>query len=193
MARSPSSPSCEGTVFQRQHSTAEYSTAGNRHAFMEAEPQLPRGAQWQYEPKWDGFRCLLIRDSSQIRMQSKGGRDLTRYFPEVAAAASALSPKTLTLDGELIIQLDDGYSFDALLQRVHPAASRIKRLAEETPATFMVFDMLRSTRKIFRSYRLRSAVSPSKNFHSALSRPAGTFACHRPAATSLMPRPGSTP
>src|ERR1051326_4330279 len=112
--------------------------------FMGAESvtQLPRGAQWQYEPKWDGFRCFLIRNNSQICMRSKGGRDLTRYFPEVAAAASALSSKTLTLDGELIIQLDDGYSFDALLQRIHPAASRIKRLAEETPATFMAFDLL---------------------------------------------------
>jgi ATP-dependent DNA ligase len=113
---------------------------------MEAESvaQLPRGAQWQYEPKWDGFRCLLIRDGSRISMQSKSGRDLVRYFPEVAAAAAALSPKELTLDGELLILIDDGYSFDALLQRIHPAASRVRHLAEETPATFMVFDLLRS-------------------------------------------------
>ncbi|MDI3562379.1 ATP-dependent DNA ligase [Bradyrhizobium sp. Arg816] len=113
---------------------------------MEAESvdQLPRGAQWQYEPKWDGFRCLLIRDGNQISMQSKSGRDLVRYFPEVAAAAAALSPKVLTLDGELIVQLAEGYSFDALLQRIHPAASRVKRLAEERPANFMVFDLLRS-------------------------------------------------
>ncbi|BAL08416.1 MULTISPECIES: ATP-dependent DNA ligase [Bradyrhizobium] len=113
---------------------------------MEAESvaQLPRGAQWQYEPKWDGFRCLLIRERSRVSMQSKSGRDLVRYFPEIAAAAAALSPKTLTLDGELIIELDEGYSFDALLQRIHPAASRVKHLAKETPATFMVFDLLRS-------------------------------------------------
>ncbi|MTV11962.1 MULTISPECIES: ATP-dependent DNA ligase [Bradyrhizobium] len=116
---------------------------------MEAESvaQLPRGAQWQYEPKWDGFRCLLIRDGSRVSMQSKGGRDLVRYFPEVAAAASSLSPKTLSLDGELIIELDDGYSFDALLQRIHPAPSRIKRLAAETPAIFMAFDLLRSGKR----------------------------------------------
>jgi ATP-dependent DNA ligase len=113
---------------------------------MEAESvaQLPRGAQWQYEPKWDGFRCLLIRDSSRISMQSKSGRDLVRYFPEVASATAALSSKELILDGELLIQLDGGYSFDALLQRIHPAASRVKHLAEQTPATFMVFDLLRS-------------------------------------------------
>jgi ATP-dependent DNA ligase len=119
---------------------------GPRMNLMEAESvaRLPRGAQWQYEPKWDGFRCLLIRDGSRISMQSKSGRDLVRYFPEVAAAAAALSPKELTLDGELLIQIDGGYSFDALLQRIHPAASRVKHLTEETPATFMVFDLLRS-------------------------------------------------
>jgi ATP-dependent DNA ligase len=113
---------------------------------MEAESvaELPRGAQWQYEPKWDGFRCLLIRNGQRVRMQSKGGRDLGRYFPEVASAALALSAGSFTLDGELIIQLDDGYAFSALLQRIHPAASRVKRLAGETPARFMAFDLLRS-------------------------------------------------
>ena len=95
---------------------------------MEAESvaQLPRGAQWQYEPKWDGFRCLLIREGERVRMQSKGGRDLVRYFPEVASAASALSLGSFILDGELIIQLDEGYSLDSLLQRIHPAASARK-------------------------------------------------------------------
>ncbi|WP_314949970.1 ATP-dependent DNA ligase [Bradyrhizobium cosmicum] len=113
---------------------------------MEAESvvELPRGAQWQYEPKWDGFRCLLIRDGQRLRMQSKGGRDLVRYFPEVASAASALDADSFILDGELIIRLDDGYSFDALLQRIHPAASRVKRLAGETPANFIAFDLLRA-------------------------------------------------
>src|SRR5689334_21753228 len=113
---------------------------------MEAESvtELPRGAQWQYEPKWDGFRCLLIRDGRGVRMQSKGGRDLVRYFPEVVAAASALSAASFMLDGELVIELDQGYAFDALLQRIHPAAGRVKRLARETPARFTAFDLLRS-------------------------------------------------
>jgi ATP-dependent DNA ligase len=113
---------------------------------MEAESvtELPRGAEWQYEPKWDGFRCLLVRDGGRITMQSKGDRDLVRYFPEVALAASAISAGSFILDGELIIPLDDGYSFDALLQRIHPAASRVKRLAAETPASFVAFDLLRS-------------------------------------------------
>ncbi|MCP3407531.1 ATP-dependent DNA ligase [Bradyrhizobium sp. CCGB01] len=116
---------------------------------MEAEfaAQLPRGAQWQYEPKWDGFRCLLVRDGSRTSMQSKSGRDLVRYFTEIASAATTLSPKALTLDGELIVERDGGYSFDALLQRIHPAASRIKRLAAETPAIFIVFDLLRSGKR----------------------------------------------
>ncbi|MCK1745369.1 ATP-dependent DNA ligase [Bradyrhizobium sp. 139] len=113
---------------------------------MEAESvaELPRGAQWQYEPKWDGFRCLLIRDGRRVRMQSKSGRDLVRYFPEIASAASAISAGSFILDGELIIQLEEGYSFDALLQRIHPAASRVERLAGETPASFVAFDLLRS-------------------------------------------------
>ena len=76
-------------------------------------------------------------------MQSKGGRDLVRYFPEVASAASALSSGSFILDGELIIQLDEGYSFNSLLQRIHPAASRVERLAKETPANFIAFDLLR--------------------------------------------------
>jgi len=113
---------------------------------MEAESvaELPRGAQWQYEPKWDGFRCLLLRNGKLVRMQSKGGRDLVRYFPEIASAALAVPAKYFLLDGELIIELDEGYTFDALLRRIHPAASRVKRLSTETPARFVAFDLLRS-------------------------------------------------
>lgn len=104
---------------------------------------LPCGAEWQYEPKWDGFRCLLSRDGDRLRMQSKSGRDLVRYFPEVAAAARGLAEKQFTLDGELVIPVGNGFSFDDLLQRIHPAPSRIKRLAAETPARFLAFDLLR--------------------------------------------------
>jgi ATP-dependent DNA ligase len=104
---------------------------------------LPRGAEWQYEPKWDGFRCLLIRDGDRVRMQSKSDRDLVRYFPEVATAARSLAEKQFTLDGELVIPVENGFSFDDLLQRIHPAPSRIKRLATETPALFLAFDLLR--------------------------------------------------
>lgn len=104
---------------------------------------LPRGDEWQYEPKWDGFRCLLIRSGDRLRMQSKSGRDLTRYFPEVAAAAMGLVETRFTLDGELVVPIGKRFSFDDLLQRIHPAASRSKRLAAETPAVFLAFDLLR--------------------------------------------------
>jgi ATP-dependent DNA ligase len=104
---------------------------------------LPRGIEWQYEPKWDGFRCLLIRTGDRLRMQSKSGRDLVRYFPEVASAAMSLADTQFTLDGELVIPAGNQFSFDDLLQRIHPAPSRIKRLAEETPAVFLAFDLLR--------------------------------------------------
>ena len=105
---------------------------------------LPRGTEWQYEPKWDGFRCLLIRSGDRLRMQSKSGRDLVRYFPEVAFAAMSLAEAQFTLDGELVTPIGKRFSFDNLLQRIHPAASRIKRLAAETPAVFLAFDLLRS-------------------------------------------------
>ena len=104
---------------------------------------LPSGPEWQYEPKWDGFRCLLIRTGNRLEMQSKAGRYLARYFPEVAAAALSLAETQFTLDGELVIPIGKRFSFDDLLQRIHPAASRIKRLAEETPAVFLAFDLLR--------------------------------------------------
>src|SRR3954469_19053849 len=104
---------------------------------------LPRGAEWQYEPKWDGFRCLLIRSGDRVRMQSKSGRDLARYFPEVVIVAKGIGEMQFTVDGELVIPVGERFSFDDLLQRIHPAASRVKRLADETPAVFLAFDLLR--------------------------------------------------
>jgi ATP-dependent DNA ligase len=105
--------------------------------------KIPVGDQWQYEPKWDGFRCLLTRDAKKVTMTSKSGQDLTRYFPEVANAAALLPEQRFVLDGELVIRLGSEFSFDALLQRIHPAASRIKRLSAETPALFLAFDLLK--------------------------------------------------
>jgi ATP-dependent DNA ligase len=104
---------------------------------------IPAGSNWQYEPKWDGFRCLLRREAKTVSMTSKSGQDLRRYFPEVAEAALLLSEPQFILDGELVIQRGREYSFDALLQRIHPAASRINRLAIETPAQFIAFDLLK--------------------------------------------------
>jgi ATP-dependent DNA ligase len=104
--------------------------------------EIPTGPEWQYEPKWDGFRCLIFGDGDRVELQSKSGKPLTRYFPEIVAAAQALRAKTFVLDGELVVPEGRAFSFDALLQRIHPAASRIKRLAEETPALMIVFDLL---------------------------------------------------
>lgn len=111
---------------------------------MEALPAtgLPVGPDWQYEPKWDGFRCLAFRDHARVDLMSKAAKPLTRYFPEVAAALSALTPAKFVLDGEIVIPQDGQLSFDALLMRIHPAASRIKKLSENTPATFILFDLL---------------------------------------------------
>jgi ATP-dependent DNA ligase len=110
--------------------------------------ELPKDQGWQFEPKWDGFRCLAFRSGPEVELKAKSGKSLTRFFPEVAERLRALTPKAFVIDGELVIAVDGKPSFDALQMRLHPAASRIKRLAAETPATFVVFDcLLRETRR----------------------------------------------
>ena len=103
---------------------------------------IPVGEEWQYEPKWDGFRALAFRDGDKIEIQSKSGRLMTRYFPELVAALGALKARKFVLDGELVVPAGRAFSFDALLQRIHPAASRVRRLAAETPVLFIIFDLL---------------------------------------------------
>jgi len=111
---------------------------------MEAKSveKLPVGDVWQYEPKWDGFRCVAFRDGDKIDLQSKSGQPLARYFPEVATALLKLRPKQFVLDGEIVVPIKGRFSFDDLLMRIHPAASRVKKLSEETPARLIVFDLL---------------------------------------------------
>jgi ATP-dependent DNA ligase len=104
--------------------------------------EIPSGPEWEYEPKWDGFRCLAFRDADHLEIMSKAGQPLARYFPEIHAALLALSAKKFVLDGELIVAEERTLNFDALLQRIHPAESRIRKLAAETPATLLVFDLL---------------------------------------------------
>jgi len=104
--------------------------------------ELPVGGDWQYEPKWDGFRCLAFRDHGQVDLMSKASKPLTRYFPELVEALANLEAKRFVLDGEIVIPQDGGLSFDSLLMRIHPAASRIKKLSQETPALFILFDLL---------------------------------------------------
>src|SRR6059058_2208954 len=115
-------------------------------AAMEARSvdAIPRGSEWQYEPKWDGFRCLLSRDGGKVELRSKSGEDLTRYFPEMVDAARTLKATDFVLDGEIVVPHGKAFSFDDLLQRIHPAASRVKKLSQETPALFLAFDLLAS-------------------------------------------------
>jgi ATP-dependent DNA ligase len=103
---------------------------------------LPHESGWLYEPKWDGFRCVAFRQGNEVILQSKAGQPLGRYFPEIVAALLALPARKFVLDGEIVIRSGAGLDFDALLQRIHPAASRIHRLSQETPSTYMVFDLL---------------------------------------------------
>src|SRR5256714_7806556 len=111
--------------------------------------EIPAGENWEYEPKWDGFRCLAFRDGKRLELQSKSGQSLERYFPEVVEALLKLKAPKFVLDGELVIPRSATgspavveFSFDDLLQRIHPAASRVAKLAQETPAHFIVFDLL---------------------------------------------------
>ena len=111
---------------------------------MEARPveELPSGPRWRYEPKWDGFRCLAFRDGDEIALRSKSGQDLGRYFPDVAAALLGLPGRSFALDGEIVIPVARRLSFEALQLRLHPAASRVRKLAAEHPATYIAFDLL---------------------------------------------------
>lgn len=104
--------------------------------------RLPTGDGWQFEPKWDGFRCLALRAGPDVELRSRSGRGLTRFFPEVKSMLQSLPVRTFAVDGELAISQGDALSFDALQLRLHPAASRVNKLAAETPATYIVFDCL---------------------------------------------------
>lgn len=103
---------------------------------------IPEGEEWAYEPKWDGFRCLAFRDGENVQLQSKSGQPLERYFPELVEALQALEPGKFAIDGEIIVPVNGALSFDDLLQRIHPAASRIRKLSVERAAKLIVFDLL---------------------------------------------------
>jgi len=107
-----------------------------------AVAKIPSGAEWLYEPKWDGFRCLAFRDGDTIALQSKAGQPLARYFPELVEGLLAIRARRCVLDGEIVIVENGRLSFDDLLMRIHPAESRIRKLAKETPARILVFDLL---------------------------------------------------
>jgi ATP-dependent DNA ligase len=119
---------------------------------LSIEPMEARSAEtlpvepgrWQYEPKWDGFRCLAFKAGDAVELRAKSGKPLGRYFPEVVARLAGLKPERFVLDGELVIETAGGLSFEALQMRLHPAESRIRKLAAETPACLILFDMLGS-------------------------------------------------
>ena len=104
--------------------------------------ELPEGDGWRYEPKWDGFRTIAFRDRDDVRLQSRNGKPMNRYFPEVVEQIRQLQSERVVLDGEVIVVVDGVQEFDLLGQRIHPAASRVERLATETPAAFVAFDVL---------------------------------------------------
>jgi len=104
--------------------------------------EIPTGSGWQYEPKWDGFRCLVFRNGGKVDLQSKSGRSLTRYFPELVEAILNVKARNFAIDGEIVVPHNGTVSFDDLLQRIHPAPSRVQKLAAETPALLILFDLL---------------------------------------------------
>ncbi len=139
---------------------------------MDAElvGELPRGREWQYEPKWDGFRCLAFRNGETVELQSKSGKPLARYFPDVVAVLKSLSARRFVIDSELVIPVDVGTSFEELQLRLHPAASRVRKLAAAHPAVMIAFDLL-----VDASGRLLAA-EPLKERRNALERFHADFA-----------------
>lgn len=128
---------------------------------------LPAGPGWAYEPKWDGFRCLAYRDGDAVTLVSKSGKPLGRYFPEVATMLAGLSQTRFVLDGELLIATGDSLSFAALQMRLHPAESRVRKLAAETPASFMLFDCLALDGKDLANATFADRRSVLEAFHGA--------------------------
>src|SRR6478735_5837575 len=104
--------------------------------------EIPDSGDWIFEPKWDGFRTLVFRDEDELFIQSRDEKPLDRYFPEVVEALNAQLPKRCVLDGEIVIAKDGGLDFEALQLRLHPAASRVKMLSQEIPASVVFFDLI---------------------------------------------------
>ncbi len=147
-----------------------------------ATTKLPTGDGLFYEPKWDGFRCIVFRDGDEVELGSRNERPLTRYFPEVVAAVKEALPERCVVDGEIVVPQGDRLHFESLLQRIHPAQSRVDLLAEQTPAHFVAFDLLAlgdesllETPFAERQARLQGAVTPTERVHvTAVTRDVAT-------------------
>ena len=155
--------------------------------------ELPEGEGWQFEPKWDGFRCLARRDGEQVTLTSKSGKPLARYFPEVVERLRRVPAKQFLLDGELIIPVGDALSFDALQLRLHPAESRVRKLSAETPAELMAFDLLELDGKSLTGLPLSKRREMLEQFFSRNAAPGlqlSPMTCDRLVAIGWLRRSG---
>ena len=155
--------------------------------------ELPEGEGWQFEPKWDGFRCLARRDGEQVTLTSKSGKPLARYFPEVVETLRRVPAKQFLLDGELIIPVGDALSFDALQLRLHPAESRVRKLSAETPAELMAFDLLELDGKSLTGLPLSKRRERLEQFFSRNAAPGlqlSPMTCDRLVAIGWLRRSG---
>jgi ATP-dependent DNA ligase len=155
--------------------------------------ELPEGDGWQFEPKWDGFRCLAQRDGGEVTLTSKSGKPLARYFPEVVDMLSGVKAKRFLLDGELIIPVGDVLSFDALQLRLHPADSRVRKLSKETPAELIVFDLLELDGECLTELPLRQRRKQLERFYQKNAAPGlelSPMTCDRNVALGWLQRSG---
>jgi len=155
--------------------------------------ELPEGNGWQFEPKWDGFRCVACRDGTEVTLTSKSGKPLGRYFPEVVEMLSRLKAKKFLLDGEIIIPVGDALSFDALQLRLHPAESRVLKLAKETPAELMCFDLLERDGELLTELPLSERRDELERFFATNEAPGlhvSPMTCDRDAALGWLSRSG---
>ena len=128
---------------------------------------VPTGDKWQFEPKWDGFRAIVFRDGAEVVIQSKAGQPLSRYFPEIVEALLSLKIKQFVLDGEIVIPVGGRLSFDDLLLRIHPADSRVRKLAEATPAQFYGFDILVFRKRLLKDLPIEKRREHLEKFFAA--------------------------
>jgi ATP-dependent DNA ligase len=137
--------------------------------------EIPAGPGWQYEPKWDGFRCIAFRNGENVSLQSKAGQPLARYFPDIVAALARLRAQQFVLDGELVVPVRGALSFDELQLRLHPAASRVQKLAKAHPAIYIVFDLLCESGRSYLDQPLRERRQLLEKFARSNFRPPKTL------------------
>jgi ATP-dependent DNA ligase len=164
-----------------------------------AADALPGGEGWQFEPKWDGFRTLLFRDGDEILLQSRDEKTMNRYFPELIAPLAETLSERCVIDGEIVIVGGGGLDFEALLLRIHPAASRVKLLSAQAPASIVAWDLLalgdddlRNAPLAVRRERLEACFACDLSFRPSF-RPMGPIEILEPLAEALVARPDEKP